>query len=183
MFFCPNCGTILDITKQSAMTQKGGSVENIIEKILNNIEFDVDDVTLESLTKSDAYKKIEFKEQKDIVYNAIKDKLNKSTDCKVGRIVDTSYHICQNCGYNSIIKDNTLIFEKGTDTSKYEGSLDYEQRIYDNKLPRTRYYECKNKKCPSYDDFTKREAVFFRTIPKEYTVRYVCCACKTTWLN
>jgi aspartate carbamoyltransferase regulatory subunit len=48
-------------------------------------------------------------------------------------------------------------------------------------LPRTIRYICKNPKCDTHSNSSKKEAVFFR-INNTYKIRYVCVECKTSWI-
>ena len=52
--------------------------------------------------------------------------------------------------------------------------------IYDNTLPRTNIKDCPNRKCLSYNNPSKREAVFYPD-KKTRELNYVCCHCYTTW--
>ena len=47
-------------------------------------------------------------------------------------------------------------------------------------LPRTRDYTCKNPKCLTLKDDSKKEAVFYKD-ENTYKTVYVCCNCFTNW--
>ena len=52
---------------------------------------------------------------------------------------------------------------------------------YDNTLPHTRDYICKNNDCKSHKNTSLRNAKWFRPIQHSYVTYYVCCECDTVW--
>ena len=95
--------------------------------------------------------------------------------------VNTSYYICNNCGFNKPIPIGEIIYNKNYGISDYEKLENYSLSINDNTLPRTTIYNCPNKSCPSIKDANLHEAII--THNSQYQAIYVCCACKTYWIN
>jgi DNA-directed RNA polymerase subunit M/transcription elongation factor TFIIS len=192
MYFCPNCNNIFDITKnpqeEKAKTKVGGASTDyalIIEKILKNQEVlpeNVVNLNLNTLIKEVSYKKLKVKE-KELVYNKMQEllpenkKLIKEMSDKKN---DKAYFICKNCGFLKPINDGTLIFSRvSSDISQTYTSTDkasLKAMANSDILPRTRKYICKNSKCISHKDPTKREACFFR-MNNSYKIKYICLAC------
>ncbi len=170
----------------------GKSDDDIIQDIIVKAQNDtltLDDLVsvinendMDKIKKHPEFKKIDDK-QKETIFNKI---INILTS-KQNNVVDTShavkiFYICKTCGYDEQIKEGTLIFSRSSDTSYHDNIYyNYEDLIYDQTLPNTRNYNCPNKECKSHTDFSLKEAVFKRF--NGYNLRYVCKACKTSWLN
>jgi DNA-directed RNA polymerase subunit M/transcription elongation factor TFIIS len=189
MDFCPNCNNIFDITKSA--TQTGGANDNeekIIESILNNEPVDIkilDALDMDNLVKSNSYKKLKQK-HKEFVFNKLQDLMPVEKKKIVKEYLnkpqgDKAFFICKNCGYLKQIEENTLIFSKvSNDVAESYTTSDFTEMSYSDILPRTRKYICPNPKCISAQDYSKREAVFFR-LNNTFKVKYICLACQTTF--
>ena len=91
------------------------------------------------------------------------------------------YYFCQKCGFSEKLKPQTLIFSNVTDNSLRNTMNDnYEHLKYDNTLPRTRNYNCHNKKCETHKNKNIKEAIFYRQY-NSYITSYVCTVCNTKW--
>jgi hypothetical protein len=89
--------------------------------------------------------------------------------------------ICSYCNFVKFIDSGQILLEDTFVTSnKDDPSFNTELRIQDKTLPRTREYECKNKKCPSHKKPKLREAIIYRR-GKSMSIYYMCCACKHYW--
>jgi DNA-directed RNA polymerase subunit M/transcription elongation factor TFIIS len=92
----------------------------------------------------------------------------------------TTFFVCENCGHKEEIKEGTLVASKYMSTHVVSDELQPDLNILnDPTIPITRNYKCPNKKCSSYTDPEKREALFYRT--KTNNIIYICRTCKTVW--
>jgi len=189
MYFCPNCDNVFDITKHIEIKHTGGATPNydqIVKDIIEEKEeINIDDVDVNALTKSNAYKKLKSR-QKEYVYNRVMDlmPLNKKNLEDGTKIVnERAYFKCNNCGYLQKIKNGTLIFRRVSKvrTESYE-TIDVKNVVHSDILPRTRKYFCTNSNCESHKDPNKKEAVFFR-LNNTYRIKYICLACETVIIN
>lgn len=206
MYFCPNCNNVFDITKGSSETFSGGNGDDLIPefdlamfggaddfydkilmKVIDGEKLDageINKISLDDLVQSITYKKLKLS-QKQYVYNKIQEQLPLSkkkvfNDTEI-KSTEKAYFICNNCGYKKPIKKNTLIFSKvASDVAQSYSSSDTINMKYSDILPRTRKYICPNKYCDSHTNFSKREAVFFRT-NNTFKVKYICLACDETF--
>jgi len=205
MFFCRECDNIYDVTNSVINKQVGiqndsetptsisddandpaqqtiSNINDILTNILNDdaAQFMITQPTYENVIKSSAYKKlsvankaiIDEKLENFIVYDE-NDENNKS---------NKSYFICDNCGYNENIPDETIISSKSTNNiaQEYYDEERCKEMMHIKTLPLTRNYVCVNSSCESHDDHSKREAVFFR-MENTYAVRYICKSCSSSW--
>ena len=187
MFYCPKCLNIYNITKsvKSADQIGGASLDNIIEKILDNeelgdIKLDEDD--LFQLNKLDSFKKLQNK-QKDYVYNYLNDKIQKKKSIgKEEKNIKKMYFICKNCGNSEPVQEGSMIISRQTnkEISKDVG-FNPKEYLEMKILPRTRQYKCLNDKCESHKNSEKKSAVFMR-MNGTYKIRYICEACETSWM-
>ena len=71
-----------------------------------------------------------------------------SSELKSEDIVKKAYYYCNNCGYNEIIKNNTIIFntrsEQNDNVIVKQHYLNFK---YDNTLPISKKYNCINNDC------------------------------------
>ncbi|MBA42693.1 MAG: hypothetical protein CMF62_01615 [Magnetococcales bacterium] len=212
MFFCPVCSYSLDLSKTVPKAQVGGEVlsettdsedsimvggvmdfDKLIKLILQKKKInptDISGIDMEVLQKSKQFKKLNV-DEKNLIFNTVQDNLPKSEkklfkNKDDSNFTESAFFICKNCGFNKPIEGGTQIFKKSIGDSKLSTTIQmpesYSDRIYDTTLPRTVRYICKNSKCTSHKDPSKREAVFFR-LENSYKLRYICTACETTWLN
>lgn len=202
MFFCPNCDNSYDITRNIEQTGGGAYSESsetisyelsggkseyseLVKKILNNVqlsELEIKNINMGKLISDPFYKKLKSTD-KQYIYNKIQDSLpiEKKKLLKEKTKLDSkklAFFVCNNCGFVESIKDGTLIFSRTSQTKSQFYSDNYHDLVNSNILPRTRKYICSNKKCDSYKDPNKREAIMFR-LSNSYQIKYICLACKS----
>lgn len=151
MFFCPNCNNSLLIIQSQTGQQQ--PLEGLSET----------PVTVSSTSQE------EKKEQKNIPKIITSNK---------------AYFQCSNCRYTQEIEPGTLILSRAAEKTTSDYVIDknkYKNMIYDMTLPCTRNYICPNKSCKSHQDYSLREAVWFKPNRFSYTVIYICKACQTVW--
>ena len=87
---------------------------------------------------------------------------------------------CKNCGYQEDNK-NLIIFSKVyNDNSMETENVSNRYIIHDKTIPRTKKKKCPNNLCPSRNDKSKQEAVFY-SVEKTMELIYVCRTCSTEW--
>jgi hypothetical protein len=210
--YCANCKNSYGITNSIAILegedndsdiQKGGSskkeksksfdsLDEILFSILSKSKIDksiVEKIDLNELKKNDLFNKL-TKLQKEYIENYIrteqpKKKSSKNENSNENEKKNICYYKCGNCGYFEKIEPGALIFiksiSKKNESMTYE---DYKYMIYDNTLPRTSQYTCKNNECKTHKDKNiEKEAVFFRISETNYQLIYTCCVCQESWLN
>jgi hypothetical protein len=195
MQFCPKCNNILDISRTAPKsvttldTDTPTSVSNssdnkeaakIIKKYLGGSEIEYDDVKtlgIENLIKSNEYTSLK---------QAEKDKLLKIVNDLVGDTDDSTsaYKVCKNCWYYEHIMNKTMVISRmnSSTTSGYSDTSRYTYMRFDKSLPHTREYICKNDKCDSHTDHSKRDAVWYRPVTNSYMTYYTCVACGSHWI-
>lgn len=176
MEYCSNCHNIFDISRDDK--QAGGSLNDIINNIINDVpvtENDVKDIDLDKLKKSAQYKKL-TRILKEKVYNTIQDLKPSELTVIQTDLVNQPYFICKNCGNRKPIQKGTMIFSKVSDSQNYIPSDTSNSLKYSDILPRTRKYQCPNKDCESRKNVDLQEASM-RRIGTSYKTKYACLAC------
>jgi hypothetical protein len=173
----------VDNINKANKSRSGDDYEYIINKISDNLvtPADIDNLDINKFFASPSFKKLKS-DEKEYVYNKIQDILpkNKKKIMKLTKNDNTSnlaFFVCANCSFTRKIEPGTLIFSR-TSTAINYGVDDYDDMENILTLPITRNYICPNDKCPSHEDYNKKEAVFFR-VNNTYAVKYVCITCKT----
>lgn len=195
MQFCPKCDNIMDIGKSAPKisinqttpdTVSTDSKENISNNSNNEISKLIemyksgDNITMFKIDIKDLTSHPDFNKLKDTDKNNIL-KIMKSTE------IDDSlsaYRICKNCSYYEKMVGKTLVLSRmnqGTSMSGIQDLSKYKYMIHDKTLPHTRDYVCKNDKCVSHKDLTKRDAVWFRPQSNSYSTCYACVTCSMVW--
>jgi hypothetical protein len=160
------------------------NINDILTNILNDDEtqFTITQHTYDNVIKSSAYKKLSVA-NKTIVDEKLEnfivdDNDNDNDDNKLNK----SCFICDNCGYNEPIPDETVVVSKSTNNiaPEYYDEKRCKDMTHIKTLPLTRNYVCVNSSCESHDDHSKREAIFFR-MENTYAVRYICKSCLSSW--
>jgi len=197
MKYCPKCDNIMNISRtipkrnininqdtntisETTNTDKKNIINNdnvikIINMFKNNIDITNEKINSDEITNNPEFIKLKDKEKKDLL-KILKTMEDDSLN---------AYIICKNCSYFEKLTSRTLILNKMssntignneiTDNSKYK------YMRYDNTLPHTRDYICKNIDCITHKDSTKRDAKWFRPKQDTYETYYVCCACGVVW--
>jgi hypothetical protein len=196
MQFCPKCDNIMDIGKTSpkisfipeptslsattvtepTTTQNVADNDQII-KIINMFKngFDISNekVDTDILSKHKEFISLKDKDRKELI----------KTLKMVEDDSQTAYIICKNCSYSEKLIKRTLLLNKISKNSitEFDDLSKYKYMRYDNTLPHTRDYICKNKECKSNKDHTLKNAKWFRPNQSSYVTYYVCCECGTVW--
>jgi hypothetical protein len=177
-----------ELAMQAQEDVEVNSIEDLIDKILSKVEIDpkaVQEFDLDSVTKKSKYKKLSASD-KELVTNTLQELLPKSKKKiyhldAVEKTGQDAFFLCPNCGYYEKIKPKTLIYSKTVDRQDQDILLeDYSDMCNDPTLPRTKSYNCQNKKCITHSKPEKKEAVFFR-LHNSFKLVYVCCACEAGW--
>lgn len=202
MQFCPKCDNIMDIGKSAPKYTFGNDPTSLsittTMTTTNNINSEKDD------EKEDEKKIVKiinmYKNQLDISnqkfevdkiikhkdFISLKDK-DKKELIKILKSVEddslTAYVVCKNCSYSEKLIKRTLILNKMSNfsTDAYTDLTKYKYMRYDNTLPHTRDYICKNKECDTHKNVELKNAKWFRPIQNSYITYYVCCDCGTVW--
>ncbi len=197
MQFCPKCDNIMDIGKSApkiSITQitpdtvssdtkeevnsnssKNNDISKLIEMYKNGDNITMFKIDIKDLTSNPDFIKLKDADKNNII------KIIKSTE------IDDSlsaYRICKNCSYYEKLVGKTLVLSRmnlGTSMSGVQDLSKYKYMIYDKTLPHTRDYVCKNDKCASHKDNTKRDAVWFRPQSNSYSTCYACVTCSMVW--
>lgn len=205
MFFCSECDSIYDITKNKpAKQQTGGDNDDYnnspsdvssatetdnLTKLIDNIiagksptDAELKKYTMDNLLANAVYKKLTSK-NKDIVYNIFNDVVSTTLKHDNNAKATQYYFICNNCGNNEPIKEQTqLVTRSGNEKIQlYDDINKYKEIIHSAALPITRAYVCPNDKCESHKDHAKREAVFFRQ-SNSFKIRMICRTCLESWI-
>ena len=197
MQFCPKCDNIMDICKSAtkilitqitpntvssdtkeevnSISSKNTDISKLIEMYKSGDNITMFKIDIKDLTTHPDFIKLKDNDKTNIM------KIIKSTE------IDDSlsaYRICKNCSYYEKLVGKTLVLSRmniGTSISGLQDLSKYKYMIHDKTLPHTRDYICKNDKCVSHKDFSKRDAVWFRPHSNSYSTCYACVACSMVW--
>ena len=119
-------------------------------------------------------------------FTSLKDKDKKELTKILKGVEDdslTAHVVCKNCSYSEKLIKRRLILNKMSNfsTDAYTDLTKYKYMRYDNTLPHTRDYVCKNKDCNTHKNSELKNAKWFRPIQNSYMTYYVCCECGTVW--
>ena len=183
MSFCPKCGYSLDITKNIIKNEYKlfTNVNTFIDSILkNNIKLS-DDFKI-NFTKNNLLENNKYKKKKKDIKEKILSFFEKANSDNIG--LDVIY-FCNHCGYKNNIEPGTILYSENKDKafSQIEDDNDRRLKSLDNTLPRTKNYICENKDCITHNskNLHLKEAVFYRINNSSYSIKYLCCVCKTSW--
>ena len=195
MKFCPKCDNIMDISRtapkvsygteatslSNTTTEKpteGDNNDNIVKIInmfKNNIDLTNEKIDYDQLIKHKEYLALKDKEKKELV------KIAKSIEDEGLN----AFMICKNCSYFEKLTQRTMVLNKmsknATGTSELNDYSKYKYMRYDNTLPHTRDYVCKNTDCKTHKDHTLKDVKWFRPNQTTYETFYVCCECGFVW--
>jgi hypothetical protein len=195
MQFCPKCDNIMDIgksapkitinqntpdtvssdSKDDVINNSNNDISKLIEMYKNGENITMFKIDIKDLTSHPNFNKLKDTDKNNIL------KIIKSTE------IDDSlsaYRICKNCSYFEKMVGKTLVLSRmnlGSSMSSVQDLSKYKYMIHDKTLPHTRDYVCKNDKCISQKDFSKRDAVWFRPQSNSYSTCYACVACSMVW--
>ena len=187
--YCDKCNNLLDVSRSSHKTnndiaKQTSSIDydEIIRKIENNEKIsnaDLMNFDMKELIKNDKYTQTQGKGKiRKILANLLDNAHNSDEDT-------TGYLLCENCGFNKKIDQNTVIFTKNSEGIVYQECDDYDvyrNMVYQRTLPRTRNFKCPNKTCPTNTDKdVPTEACFFRK-HNSYVTIMICTTCHTLQL-
>ncbi len=164
-------------TATANATANDMSLDEQIIKVINMFKngFDISNekVDIDKLSKHKEFLNLKDKDRKELI--------------KILKMVEddsqTAFIICKNCSYSEKLTTRTLILNKISKNSiaDFDDLSKYKYMRYDNTLPHTRDYICKNKECKSNKDHTLKDAKWFRPNQNTYVTYYVCCECGTVW--
>jgi DNA-directed RNA polymerase subunit M/transcription elongation factor TFIIS len=102
---------------------------------------------------------------------------------KICNYTAQAYVICKNCSYSEKLTNRVLVLNRmsSSKNSSFDNFSKYKYMKYDNTLPHTRDYVCKNKSCKTNTDYKLKDAKWFRPNGNNYTTFYICCVCDTIW--
>lgn len=191
MFFCEKCRYLYNVTKDIKNKQHGGrvsrSLENIFSKYNNNEKLEKEDIRKlkkKDILDDERFENITKKEQRRIMsqIKALdKNFFSKDNDeePKIGSNI--AYFICKYCRHSKQIKPGTIIYSKSYSNDGSMEIEDYTYAIYDQTLPRTRNYICKNPDCESHKNSSDKEAVLTKNATDQ--IVYICTMCSSNWVN
>ena len=190
MFFCEKCRYLFNVTKDIKSKQVGGKINEgltaVLDKFKENkplLEKDLKNIKGKDLMEDERFEKMSKKEQKKMIsYVKSLDKNFFTADDKKEVKIGTSvaYFICKFCKNYRKIEPGTLIYSKNYNVTGSVETEDYTYAIYDQTLPRTANYVCKNPKCSSHEGGSK-EAVITKNATDQ--VVYICTICSTNWIS
>ena len=152
MFYCPNCNNSLSITQQGQ----------------TNTQPNPDDLS----------------ETPTTVSSSSQEPPRDPRSVRMPITGNKAYFKCSNCGYNQEVEPGALILSRAPEKTTSDFMIDqskYKDMIHDMTLPHTRNYICPNNLCKSHDDYSLREAVWFKPSRFSYTIINICKACETVW--
>lgn len=189
---CPQCGYKMEITNilLDLKPEKITSIQFINAYLNKSKDFSrfIINFTKEVLLNTKQFKNQSENVQIEILHKY--EEVDRNNKDSINRLK----FICYSCKYSKNLKSPTILL---SDNMSFINKTDEEQpttsitnnivinpqnKILDPTLPRTKDYVCKNKDCGSHKNDENKEAVFFR-INNTYQLIYVCCVCKTYWLN
>ena len=192
MFFCEKCRYLFNITKDVKSKQVGGKINealtNILTKYASNeklVDRDLRRIKGKDLLEDERFEDMTKKEQKKLISTVKAVDRNffveeeKTLEPKIGSNV--AYFICKYCKNSRAIKPGTLIYSKNYGGNNITEIIDYTYAIYDQTLPRTKTYICKNAGCDTHKDDSNKEAALTKNILDQ--IVYVCTVCGTDWVN
>jgi hypothetical protein len=207
MKYCSKCDNIMDISRnppktQTLITQSTSNTQEneflnptSLSKTISNDNTEVDDNNITKLINM-------FKNNMDISnyvidndkllkhkdYLGLKHKEKKDLQNLIKNIDDeniSAYMVCKNCSFYEKITSRTLVLNKmSLNTISNNESNDYSKykyMRYDNTLPHTRDYICKNTKCESNTNPELKDVKWFKPNQNTYETFYVCCVCGLVW--
>lgn len=189
MQYCPKCDNIMDIGKTipkpvfnletpdtitNTTDDKANTkikVEKIIELYKNGEDISKYNIDIKKITSNAEFGKLKDSDKKGILKM-----LSSDFDD-----MQAAYRICKNCSYHEKILETTLILSRINTNISTSVEEDYSYMVYDQTLPHTRDYKCKNKSCKTHSDPTQKNAVWFRPKLNSYSTYYGCTICKIVW--
>ena len=187
MEFCEKCRYSFNITRDVKSKQVGGKINialnNFFEKIADNIltSDDLNGITFNDIEGDERFENLNKKDQERVrkmIKNINKDFFNEDNEKELS---NNAFYICKKCKNFKEIPPGKIIYSKNYNSSTTAEIHDYSFDAHDPSLPLTRNYICKNKKCITHKDDSKKEAALTRN--NKYQIIYICKACETFWIN
>jgi len=167
--------SLSNTTTETQIIVDNDKIIRIINMFKNNIDISNEKIDYDQLIKHPNYTSLKDKEKKDLT------KIIKS-------IEDESllaFMICKNCSYFEKMTKRTIVLNKMSINSSSGSALNdyskYKYMRYDNTLPHTRDYICKNKDCKTHKDSSLKDVKWFRPNQSSYETFYICCECGIVW--
>ncbi len=149
------------------------NIIRVINMLKNNIDVSTEKVNWTDLMNHTEFTSIKEKERKEYI-KIIKGIEDESL---------SAFLICKNCTYSEKITKRIMVLSKMSSSrnSSFDDFSKYKYMKYENTLPHTRDYVCKNKSCKSHTDVKSKDAKWFRPNRDSYVTYYICCECDTIW--
>jgi hypothetical protein len=193
MFFCSNCRTLYNITKDNKGRQLGGKIKRGLENLFQKhrdgeelVDADFEEITQKDLFDDERFNNLSNKARQKMV-SWIK-KFNKDwfiaaddEDENEENMVTTAFFICKTCQNSKPIKAGTIICHQSFGFDESNETEDYSLSIHDQTLARTRAYICPNEKCKSHSKPDTREAVLTKN--HLHQIIYICTVCEANWIS
>jgi len=173
MKYCDVCFYSLDIKKSSNKKEETiSNPENFVEiyQTVDKTSITFSKKDLEDYLNNN---KFDEKKKKDILDTFSKLKKKEASNY---------YYNCTNCESTFDIDPNTLIYSINFDINNGIVNNNVDMKINDPILPRTKDYICPNKKCESHNNSKNKESIWYRTVPNEFNIEYICCVCNERWI-
>lgn len=192
MFFCDKCRYLFNVTKDVKSKQIGGKINEALNIIFNKYnnneqiqEKDLKKINGKDILDDERYENMTKKDQRKLV--SLVKSIDKNFFVEQTQPVETkigsnlAYFICKYCKNSKPIKPGTLIYSKNYNATSSAETDDYTFAIYDQTLPRTKNYMCKNPDCESHKNDSVKEAVLTKNSIEQ--IVYICVSCSTNWID
>ena len=190
MFFCEKCRYLFNVTKDVKSKQVGGKINEAVTNLFNKYyknepieERDLRKIKGNDLIYDERYEDMTKKEQRKLVsfVKSVDKNFFAEAEPEVAPKVgsNAAFFICKYCGNFKPIKPGTLIYSKNYNAGDSTEIEDYTYAIYDQTLPRTKNYICKNPKCETHKKDSIKEAVLTKNTSDQ--IVYICTVCSTNW--
>lgn len=185
--FCNECYNFMDITNTVyenrdipkeflSTTEEINNLNIFIETVLKGENYDpslIENISIEQIHENEYFKSLD-KNKKTMVINSFLKKTKNKTD----ELKNKFYFYCNNCGFNTPIKNKTCIYQDKIDIKP----INVENYKYDQTFPTTKKYVCINKNCDTHSKPEIKKASFFKLNPHSYETTFLCHVCNITWI-
>jgi hypothetical protein len=185
--FCNECYNFMDITNTVyenrhtseeflSTTEETNNINVFIENVLKGENFEpslIEHITIEQIHENELFKSLDKNKKTMVINSFLKKTKNKSENLK-----NKFYFYCNNCGFNTPIKNKTCIYQDKIDIKP----INITNYKYDATLPSTKKYVCLNKNCETHTNPGIKKASFFKLNQNSYETTFLCHVCDITWI-